>query len=238
MRTHSGEINRAISSYGPGGSWTIPWWSIWGELRNFTSSFMPCWAAWAGSAGLRSAAVRILQDPGARLRNAKPPILTRMSRKVGCPMAAVMRRTWRFLPSVNSKPIQQVGTVLRKRIGGIARGNLRLRFENPGAAGQRSACLKGEPLAELEQRVRRGNSFDLGPVFALVGVARVQKQPIQPGFVAEQQQSLGVGVQPAQGIDVPGETEFGQGAIGRPIGREAGEDAAGFVERDEHDETG
>src|ERR1035441_7492039 len=32
-----------------------------------------------------------------------------MSRTVGWPMAAVMRRTWRFFPSANSKPIQQVG---------------------------------------------------------------------------------------------------------------------------------
>ena len=33
-------------------------------------------------------------------------------------MAAVMRRTWRFLPSMSARPIQQVGTGLRKRIGG------------------------------------------------------------------------------------------------------------------------
>jgi hypothetical protein len=54
------------------------------------------------------------------------------------------------------------------------------------------------------------------------------------GFVTQQEQSFGVGIQPAQGIDVPGEAERGQRAMGRPVGRKAGHDAARFVESDEH----
>ena len=47
---------------------------------------------------------------------------TRKRRKVGCPTAAVIRRTCRFFPSTSTRPIQQVGTVLRKRTGGTRGG--------------------------------------------------------------------------------------------------------------------
>ena len=43
----------------------------------------------------------------------KRPMRTRTRRRVGWPTAAVMRRTWRFLPSISSKAIQQSGTLLR-----------------------------------------------------------------------------------------------------------------------------
>ena len=145
-----------------------------------------------------------------------------------------MRRTWRFLPSISSSPIQQVGTVLRNRIGGSRGGHLGLRIENPGAAGQRLALLEGEPCAELEQRLRRGHSLDLRPVFAFMGVAGMQQSLVQPGFVAQQQQPLGVRVKPAQGVNALGKAEFSQGAVGRTVRRKAGEDAAGLVEGDQH----
>ena len=67
------------------------------------------------------------------------------------------------------------GHGLAEADGRVARGNLRLRIEDPGAAGQGLAALKDESLAELEQGVRRGDAFDLDPVFALVGVARVEQ---------------------------------------------------------------
>src|ERR1035441_11135179 len=71
----------------------------------------------------------------------------------------------------------------------VARGKVRLRVENPGAAGQSLAFLDDESFCKLEQGVRRGNSFNLDPVFALVGVARVQESFIQAGLVADQEQS-------------------------------------------------
>ena len=37
-------------------------------------------------------------------------------------MDAVIRRTWRFLPSINSSAIQQSGTLLRNRIGRVRGG--------------------------------------------------------------------------------------------------------------------
>ncbi|MEY2920945.1 MAG: hypothetical protein RL261_2250, partial [Pseudomonadota bacterium] len=41
-----------------------------------------------------------------------------MSRSVGKPTAAVIRRTCRFRPSLNSTSIHAVGIALRLRIGG------------------------------------------------------------------------------------------------------------------------
>ncbi len=70
---------------------------------------------------LHSAAVKIRHCPAARSPRRKVPMRTRISRNVGWPMAAVMRRTWRFLPSTNSSPIQQSGTRFAKTDGRIAR---------------------------------------------------------------------------------------------------------------------
>src|ERR1035437_6273263 len=95
----------------------------------------------------------------------------------------------------------------------VTRGNIWLWLQNPGPAGERLACLNDQSLRQLEQGVRRWNPFDLDPVFALVGVTRVQQSFVQGSLVAEQQQTFGVGVEPANGIDVLREAEFRQ----RPI---------------------
>ena len=60
--------------------------------------------------------------PGGKSPSQKFPMRTRINRSVGWPMAAVIRRTWRFLPSTSSNPIQQSGTDLRKRMGGLRGG--------------------------------------------------------------------------------------------------------------------
>jgi hypothetical protein len=49
-------------------------------------------------------------------------IADRTNRSVGNPTAAVIRRTWRFLPSVSVSANQAVGTLLRNRIGGSRGG--------------------------------------------------------------------------------------------------------------------
>ena len=46
--------------------------------------------------------------------------LKRTSRSVGCPTAAVMRRTWRFMPSVMNSSSQQSGTLFRIGRAGFA----------------------------------------------------------------------------------------------------------------------
>jgi hypothetical protein len=57
---------------------------------------------------------------------------------------------------------------------------------------------------------------------------------VEGGFVAEEEQAFGVGIEAANGIEVSGKAEVGQSAVGGAIGREAGEDTARFVEGEEH----
>ena len=70
-----------------------------------------------------STSSRIRHRPCARSGARKAPMRTRTSRSVGCPTAAVMRRTCRLRPSVSSSEIQQSGTFNRNRIGGSRGGN-------------------------------------------------------------------------------------------------------------------
>ena len=60
--------------------------------------------------------------PGSRPSSGKFPILTRRSLSVGKPVAAVMRRTWRFLPSTSVSSSHAVGILARKRTGGSRGG--------------------------------------------------------------------------------------------------------------------
>ena len=54
------------------------------------------------------------------------PTATRTSRNVGCPTAAVIRRTWRLRPSRMVSRSQAVGTFFRNRIGTDRSGGGRL----------------------------------------------------------------------------------------------------------------
>jgi hypothetical protein len=62
------------------------------------------------------------QVPGAISFKRYAPIATRISRKVGCPMAAVIFRTCLFFPSCNFNSIQESGMVFLTLIGGIRSG--------------------------------------------------------------------------------------------------------------------
>ena len=53
-------------------------------------------------------------------------------------------------------------------------------------------------------------------------------------LVAQQQETLGICVQPADGIDVFGKAKLRQRAVGRAVRRELRDDAIGFVEGNEH----
>ncbi len=58
----------------------------------------------------------------ASIASVSPPMRVRMSRKVGWLIAAVMRRTCRFLPSMSSSASQQSDTFFRNRTGGSRGG--------------------------------------------------------------------------------------------------------------------
>jgi uncharacterized membrane protein len=65
-----------------------------------------------------SAAGASRHSPGLKPCKVHGPTDQRISRKVGQPIAAVMRRTWRLRPSRIVSFSQRVGIALRKRIGG------------------------------------------------------------------------------------------------------------------------
>jgi len=56
--------------------------------------------------------------PGARPSSVWGPIAARISRSVGSPTAAVIRRTWRLRPSRITSSIHPSGTDFRTLIGG------------------------------------------------------------------------------------------------------------------------
>ena len=85
------------------------------------------------------------------------------------------------------------------------------------------------------QCLARRDPLHLRPVLAGMRVARMQ-QPLVPGrLVAQQQQSLGVRIQPPNGIDIGGKAEVRQRAVRRAVPGELRQDAEWFVEGDEHE---
>ena len=67
--------------------------------------------------------VSCFQEPGSRSPNEKEAMATRINRSVGNPTAAVMRRTWRFLPSSRASSIQLSGMEARSLMGGFRAGH-------------------------------------------------------------------------------------------------------------------
>ena len=67
-----------------------------------------------------------------------------------------------------------------------------------------------------------------------MGVARVQELFIPLGFIAQEEQALGIGVEAADGIDIARKTEFRQRAVGRAVTGELAKHPVRFVEGDEH----
>src|SRR5699024_2769158 len=77
-----------------------------------------CLAALLWLLGLGAGTEISCHSPGANCCKCHWPILKRIKRRVGWPTAAVMRLTWRFLPSLIVSFNQVVGMFFRSRIGG------------------------------------------------------------------------------------------------------------------------
>lgn len=127
-----------------------------------------------------------------------------------------------------------VGDVLAKADGRIARGDDRLGIEERDSAWPGAVILDGDTRGELLEGFRGGDPFDLGPVGAGVAALGIEQAGIQAGFIAEQEQALGVGIESAEGVDVGWKTEPGEGTVGRTVGGELAEDTVRFVEGDQH----
>jgi hypothetical protein len=91
----------------------------------------------------------------------------------------------------------------------------------------------GSPF-QVAQGLRRRNPFDLGPIFTFMRMTRVQQFLVEIWFVAEEQETFGIGVEAADGVDIFWELKFGERAIRRGVGCELGKDAIGFVECNKH----
>jgi hypothetical protein len=62
-----------------------------------------------------------------------------------------------------------------------------------------------------------------------VRVFRIEEFGVESRFVGEKEESFAVAVEAAEGVDVWGKTEFGQGALSGVVGGELGEDSEGLV---------
>jgi hypothetical protein len=79
-----------------------------------------------------------------------------------------------------------------------------------------------------------GNALDLHAVGARVFVPGVQEPVNQRFFVAEQQQTLGVAVEPSNRIDILWQTKISERAMFRQFPGELGEHVVGFVKGNQH----
>jgi len=111
---------------------------------------------------------------------------------------------------------------------------LRLRLQNPRAARQGLPALNQNPRFQFLQTFRRRDFFHLRPILPLMRVTRMQQLFVPRRFITQQQQSFGIRVEPADGINVFRKTEFRQRAIRRAIAGELRQHAEWFVECDEH----
>jgi hypothetical protein len=80
------------------------------------------------------------------------------------------------------------------------------------------------------------DAFDLGPISTLMTPLRVEKASVEAWFVREEEQSLGIGIEPSDGIDVLGKSEFRERPVRGAVGRELGEDSVGLVKGEKHGE--
>jgi hypothetical protein len=95
-----------------------------------------------------------------------------------------------------------------------------LRFDYPGPAWQSFTALDDYSALQVFQFFRGWNPFDLGPVFALMGLAGMQEFLVQAGIIAQQEKTFGIGIKPANGPKIFREIELGEGAV---FGAVAGE---------------
>lgn len=106
-----------------------------------------------------------------------------------------------------------VGHILPEADGGIARWKDGLGIEKGHAAGSGAVVLDGDSVGEFVERFWGWDPFDLGPVGAWVAAFGIEEACVESGLVAEKQQSFGIGVEPAEGIDAGRESEPGEGTV-------------------------
>ena len=95
-------------------------------------------------------------------------------------------------------------------------------------------ALDDDTALQLRKGFWGWNALDLHPIRPPMSTRRMQESLVQFRFIAQQQQPLGIGVEPANRVHVGRETELGEGAVRRAVRGELGQHAVGFVKRNQH----
>ena len=172
------------------------------------------------------------QAPGASPSVVQGPTACRMRRNVGSPAAAVIRRTWRFRPSVSVISSHDVGSALRTRMGGV-------RGQRPAGSGiartvagavttSSSLIAGGKPLDLVACR----HALDFDPVDLRELSPRARDARLQRPVGRQHDETFAVRVQPSRGIDVGNAHEVGERRLAAPVGGELAEHAVGLVQQD------
>ena len=171
------------------------------------------------------------------LRGGCPSIrsmLRRISRRVGRPTAAVMRRTWRFRPSRSCSSSQLVGMLARYRIGGSrsGRGGPSARRKNPRLGWPRSLPLNNHTIPQRFELFRVGQPFHLHPVTPPMTEARIGELLLQKPLIGEKKQTFTVCVEPASCVDLRNLHEIGQASPAAALFRsELAQHSIGLVQQ-------
>ena len=102
-------------------------------------------------------------------------------------------------------------------------------FQKPSPTRKGFASLDAQALGKFFQGIGGWDSFDLGPIGPGVALFRIEQPTVQAGLIAEEKKSFGVRIQPAEGIEVFGEAELGEGPVRGAIRGELGKNPIGFV---------
>lgn len=106
--------------------------------------------------------------------------------------------------------------------GGIARGDDGLGVGHPGAAGKGSDALHHDSPRKGFELFGTWNPLDLDPVPTGMRASRFEEACGPAGFVAEEQESFGIGVEPADRKDPRGKGAGGECAVAGSVRRELG----------------
>ena len=74
----------------------------------------------------------------------------------------------------------------------------------------------------------------MGPITSGMGILGIEKTVIQSRLVAEKKKTLGVSIQPPQGVDIFRKGKLCQGPVRGSVRTKLGEDSKGFVKREKH----
>lgn len=81
---------------------------------------------------------------------------------------------------------------------------------------------------------RRGDSLDLREICSRVLSLGIEQTVVETGFVTQQQQTLGIHIQPPDWVDACGKSVVRKRLLSRLVWRELAKDAVGLMECDHH----